>query len=37
MTLATKIELEDGVDKSIEEIITEIVAKVMKGDDDDFL
>ena len=37
MTIATKIELEDGVDKSIEEIIAEIVTKVMKGDDDDFL
>ena len=37
MTIATKIELEDGVDKSIEEIITDIVSKVMKGDDDDFL
>lgn len=37
MTLATKIELEDGVEKSIEEIISEVVHKVVKGDDDDFL
>lgn len=37
MTIATKIELEDGVDKTIEEIITEIVNKVMNGDDEDFL
>ena len=36
MTLATKIVLDDGVDKSIEEIITEFVAKVMKGVEDDF-
>ncbi|MFV2014348.1 MAG: AAA family ATPase, partial [Candidatus Heimdallarchaeota archaeon] len=37
MTLATKIELEDGVEKLIEEVISEIVSKVMSGDDDDFL
>ena len=37
MTLATKIELEDGVERSIEEIITEVVEKVMSGEEVDFL
>lgn len=37
MTLATKIELEDGVERSIEEVITEIVERVMSGGDKDFL
>jgi len=37
MTLATKIELEDGVERSVEEIITDIVEKVMAGTDTDFL
>ena len=32
MTLATKIELEDGVDKKIEDIITEIITRVMSGE-----
>ena len=37
MTLATKIELEDGVDRTIEDIIGDIVKKVMTGEEDDFL
>ena len=32
MTLATKIEIEDGVDKKVEDVITEIIAKVMSGE-----
>ncbi|HKZ40572.1 MAG TPA: MoxR family ATPase, partial [Candidatus Hodarchaeales archaeon] len=34
MSLATKIELEDGVEKSIEDLISEIVQKVMSGDEE---
>lgn len=37
MTLATKIELEDGVERTVEEIITDIVEKVLEGTDSDFL
>jgi MoxR-like ATPase len=35
MSLATKIELEDGVERTIEEIISEIVNNVMSGDDEE--
>ena len=37
MALATKIELEDGVERSIEEVITEIVEKTLAGEDSPFL
>lgn len=37
MTIATKIELEDGVDRPIEEIIHEIVEAVLSGEEDRFL
>lgn len=37
MTLATKIELEDGVERTVEEIITDIAEKVLAGTDSDFL
>lgn len=37
MALATKIELEDGVDRPVEEIITEIVEKTLSGEDSPFL
>ena len=37
MTIATKIELEDGVDRPIEEVIHEIVEAVLSGEDDRFL
>jgi MoxR-like ATPase len=38
MTLATKIELEDGVERSLEEVITEIVDKVLSVEEEvDFL
>ena len=35
MSLATKIELEDGVERTIEEVITEVVTNVMSGDEDE--
>jgi MoxR-like ATPase len=37
MTLATKIELEDGVEQPLEEVISDIVQKIMSGEDADFL
>lgn len=37
MTLATKIELEDGVERPIEDIIHEIVEAVLSGEEDRFL
>ncbi|MHA1513732.1 MAG: hypothetical protein ACTSRJ_06720, partial [Candidatus Hodarchaeales archaeon] len=37
MTIATKIELEDGVDRPIEEIIHEIVEAILSGEEDRFL
>jgi MoxR-like ATPase len=37
MTLATKIELEDGVEMPIEEVIHEIVEAILSGDEDRFL
>jgi MoxR-like ATPase len=37
MTLATKIELEDGVEKPIEDVIHEIVEAILSGDEDRFL
>ena len=37
MTIATKIELEDGVERPIEDIIHEIVEAVLSGEDDRFL
>lgn len=37
MTLATKIELEDGVERPIEDVIHEIVEAILSGDDDRFL
>ncbi|MFX0113525.1 MAG: AAA family ATPase [Candidatus Hodarchaeota archaeon] len=37
MALATKVELEDGVDRPIEDIITEIVEKTLSGEDSPFL
>ena len=37
MTIATKIELEDGVERPIEEIIHEIVEAILSGDEDRFL
>ena len=35
MSLATKIELEDGVERTIEEVISEVVTNVMSGDEDE--
>jgi MoxR-like ATPase len=37
MTLATKIELEDGVERPIEDVIHEIVEAILAGDEDRFL
>ncbi len=37
MTIATKIELEDGVERPIEEIIHEIAEAILSGDEDRFL
>ncbi|MFX1514898.1 MAG: AAA family ATPase [Promethearchaeota archaeon] len=37
MTLATKIELEDGVERPIEDVIHEIVEAILSGDEDRFL
>ncbi|MFX0123784.1 MAG: AAA family ATPase [Candidatus Hodarchaeota archaeon] len=37
MTLATKIELEDGVERPIEDVLHEIVEAILSGDDDRFL
>ncbi|MFQ5977398.1 MAG: AAA family ATPase [Candidatus Heimdallarchaeota archaeon] len=37
MALATKVELEDGVDRPVEEIIAEIVEKTLSGEDSPFL
>ncbi|MFW9779661.1 MAG: AAA family ATPase [Candidatus Heimdallarchaeota archaeon] len=37
MTLATKIELEDGVERPIEDIIYEIVEAILSGEEDRFL
>lgn len=37
MTLATKIELEDGVERPIEDVIHEIVEAILSGDDERFL
>lgn len=38
MSLATKIELEDGVEKTVEDVISEIVQRVLSGDEEsDFL
>ncbi|WP_455462858.1 AAA family ATPase [Candidatus Hodarchaeum mangrovi] len=37
MTLATKIELEDGVERPIEDIIHEIVEAILSGEEDRFL
>jgi MoxR-like ATPase len=37
MALATKVELEDGVDRPVEEIISEIVEKTLSGEDSPFL
>lgn len=37
MTIATKIELEDGVERPIEEIIHEIVEAILSGEEDRFL
>lgn len=37
MTLATKIELEDGVESPVEDIIREIVEAVLSGEDNRFL
>ncbi len=37
MALASKIDLEDGVERSVEQIITEIVEKVFSGEEPDFL
>ena len=37
MTLATKIELEDGVERPIEDVIHEIAEAILSGDDDRFL
>ncbi|MFX0211378.1 MAG: AAA family ATPase, partial [Candidatus Hodarchaeota archaeon] len=36
MTLATKIELEDGIETSIETVIKEIVERIYSGEDHDF-
>ncbi|OLS24523.1 MAG: Denitrification regulatory protein NirQ [Candidatus Heimdallarchaeota archaeon LC_3] len=36
MSLATKIELEDGVDRTIEEVIEEVLEKVMSGEEEEF-
>ena len=35
MTIATKIELEDGVERTIEDVISEVVQKVMSGAEED--
>ena len=37
MTLATKIELEDGVERPIEDVIHEIVEAILSGDEERFL
>ncbi|MFX0210822.1 MAG: AAA family ATPase [Candidatus Hodarchaeota archaeon] len=37
MTLATKIELEDGVERPVEDIIHEIVEAILSGEEDRFL
>jgi MoxR-like ATPase len=37
LALATKIELEDGVDRPIEDVIAEIVEKTLAGEDSPFL
>ena len=37
MTLATKIELEDGVERPIEDVIHEIAEAILSGDEDRFL
>jgi MoxR-like ATPase len=37
MTIATKIELEDGVERPIEDIIHEIVEAILSGEEDRFL
>lgn len=37
MTLATKIELEDGVERPIEDVIYEIVEAILSGEEDRFL
>lgn len=37
MTLATKIELEDGVERPIEDVIHEIVEAILSGEEDRFL
>ncbi|NHJ02165.1 MAG: MoxR family ATPase [Candidatus Heimdallarchaeota archaeon] len=37
MTIATKIELEDGVERPVEEIIHEITEAILSGDEDRFL
>ena len=34
MALATKVELEDGVERSVEQILTEIVERVLGGEED---
>jgi MoxR-like ATPase len=37
MTLATKVELEDGVERPIEDVIHEIVEAILSGEEDRFL
>ncbi|UCE13195.1 MAG: MoxR family ATPase [Candidatus Heimdallarchaeota archaeon] len=37
MTLATKIELEDGVERPVEDVIHEIVEAILSGEEDRFL
>ena len=37
MALATKIELEDGVERGVEDIIKEITEAILSGDEDRFL